>query len=885
MDALFSQLSFLLTSPPGNITYYLVVGFSIAWALQAAIGRYSRRHSMHSRRLVWGLAALLAMRLLLFLATLVAEFSASSLDFLPPADRAINVLSLIIMAWLWAYPEKSRSADGFGFLLCGLAIVLFFASLAGWSGHNSTLFFNATLLGPLWEICALIISGGGILILFSRRPQNWGVGVAALAIQFIGSALTLTFPLLQSNYAAFSRLGQMIAYPMLFTLTQYRHISMSDEDFSSHLSGSLSSGAPSSQISSTIIASLVADFLDMEKSGKGNRYNLLARVAGHIFPKSLVFVLTPADRDKKYSVAGWFGVDLPRSGQPVTLKNIPLIGNALQRGRVLSLPAENASTDLATLKDLIKSDEAFHILATPLQETQPDGKIGILILRNEPRWSGDEQQLLTNMAPLFSQILQQPEEKRYFENEILQSLLTQEEQILGLDKKLSKEELRAALSQMWVQNRQLRQTLAAILKKEPQTFEGFFPSIDALENLSKNLNLAALSHTEAVAALEKAIAQYRLDHETIIQLVNEGRSNLLHPDSKNQLQNILSKFQAQNQGLLSDLKRSLNEAGRMKTILEQTGALKRSDSESTQGSQPTMLEYQSSLAHALAQNEERGKEILRLQHALKELQTTFRTHLTQSEQKAMETRERFVKISSQQVSEIAGAIQELHYPLSTIVDYSDLVLDESVGSLGALQRKFLERIKDAVKQLEEQINKLVQTSVLDSSKISLSADLFDLNLIVESALSAVAASTKDKNIDLKQNIARDLPFVQIDKDASEQILLILLRNAIQATPQDGRVVLNIRLDEENGQQYALIQVTDSGEGILQEDLAQVFSPIYHMSRTPIAGVGETDIGLSVAKTLVDALKGRIWVDSETGKGATYSVLLPLPYSMMLGEQP
>src|SRR4030042_6621229 len=165
MDALINQFSLLLTSPPGNITYYLVVGFSVAWTLQSAIGRYSLRHSTHSRRLVWGMATMLAMRLALFAAILIAETTNPSLDFHPPADRAINVLSLTIIAWLWAFPDKSRSADGIGFLLCVLVLAFFGASLAGWSGHDPALFFNATLLGPLWEALALAVSMGGILFL------------------------------------------------------------------------------------------------------------------------------------------------------------------------------------------------------------------------------------------------------------------------------------------------------------------------------------------------------------------------------------------------------------------------------------------------------------------------------------------------------------------------------------------------------------------------------------------------------------------------------------------------------------------------------------------------------------------------------------------------
>jgi signal transduction histidine kinase len=882
MDTLINQFSSLLTSPPGNITYYLVVGFSVAWTLQSAIGRYSLRHSMHSRRLVWGMATMLVMRLALFVAILIAETTNPFLDFLPPADRAINVLSLIIIAWLWAFPEKSRFADGSGFFLCVFVLVFFGASLAGWSGHAPAVFFNATLLGPLWEALALAVSGGGILLLFSRKSQNWGVGVWALVIQFTGSALSLAFPELQSNYAAFSRLGQMIAYPLLFTLSQYRHVNLIEEELLPSTAYSGSADTPTG-LPHSVLASLIDDFLDYTKSVAGQRYSALARLVGHLLPHRTVLVLIPADKENHYSIAGAAGSDLPKIKEPLAVKSIPLIGNALQRGRPLSLPADNSSIDLSTLKNIIQSEHDFHILACPLQDGSQKTIGAVLLLRDKPRWSGAEQRLINDLASSFSRLLLLPSGTSPFEDEIIQSLSTQEEQIFPQDKKLSKEDLRATLSQIWVQNRQMRNTLALFLKHGPQAKENLFPPIDALEELSKNVDISTLSREEAIAALGNALAQYRLDHETILQLVIEGKSNLLRPERKNELQNILIKLQAQNKGLISDLKHTQNQLKRIDDALGPAAVQNLSQLTARPHSNMSMVELQSALAVAQAQNEERAKEITRLQQALKELQSTFRIHFGQSEQKVMETRERFFQVSSQQVSEIAAAVQQLHYPLSTIVDYSDLVLDESVGSLGALQRKFLERIKDAVKQLEEQINQLVQTSVLDSSKISLSADIFDLNIIVESALAAVATSVKDKNIHLKQNLSSDLPFVHIDKDATEQILLILLRNAIQATPPDGKVELNIRLDEDKSQQYALIQVIDTGEGIPAEDLPQVFSPVYRMSRLPIPGIGDTDIGLSVAKTLVDALKGRIWVDSEVGKGATFSALLPLPFSMILGE--
>jgi signal transduction histidine kinase len=97
-----------------------------------------------------------------------------------------------------------------------------------------------------------------------------------------------------------------------------------------------------------------------------------------------------------------------------------------------------------------------------------------------------------------------------------------------------------------------------------------------------------------------------------------------------------------------------------------------------------------------------------------------------------------------------------------------------------------------------------------------------------------------------------------------------------ATPNDGDIALSVRIEtQEHEPGYALLQIADSGEGIPPEDLPRVFSRLYRSDNPGIQGVGDNGVGLTIVKTLVEAHGGRIWVDSDPGNGATYSVLLPL----------
>jgi len=92
---------------------------------------------------------------------------------------------------------------------------------------------------------------------------------------------------------------------------------------------------------------------------------------------------------------------------------------------------------------------------------------------------------------------------------------------------------------------------------------------------------------------------------------------------------------------------------------------------------------------------------------------------------------------------------------------------------------------------------------------------------------------------------------------------------------EGAVYLRVQTKAEDAREYVLIQVSDTGGGIPAEDMPRVFTRLFRADNVLIQGVGDTGVGLSIAKTLTEAQKGRIWVESEPGVGSTFSVLLPI----------
>jgi signal transduction histidine kinase len=232
-------------------------------------------------------------------------------------------------------------------------------------------------------------------------------------------------------------------------------------------------------------------------------------------------------------------------------------------------------------------------------------------------------------------------------------------------------------------------------------------------------------------------------------------------------------------------------------------------------------------------------------------------------------------ISSEQAEVMASLAQELRQPMSSITGYTDLLLGESVGILGALQRKFLERISASTERMRGLIDDLIQLAAMSNQKLELDPETVDLGAIIDNALAYTSAQVREKNLTLRLDFPEQFPQLHADRDALQQIVIHLLQNAGAATPVEGTVRMKVSTEKEGDQEFVLLQVTDSGGGIPEEDLPRVFSRLYRADNALIQGVGDTGVGLSIAKTLVEAHDGRIWVESSLGHTTTFSVLLPI----------
>ncbi|MBU0703053.1 MAG: hypothetical protein KKC18_04225 [Chloroflexi bacterium] len=233
-----------------------------------------------------------------------------------------------------------------------------------------------------------------------------------------------------------------------------------------------------------------------------------------------------------------------------------------------------------------------------------------------------------------------------------------------------------------------------------------------------------------------------------------------------------------------------------------------------------------------------------------------------------------------QTEMLISLINELRTPMTSITGYTDLLLGETVGILGEMQRQFLLRVQANIERMGRLLNDLIRVTTIDTGQILLSPEPIDIVTVVEDAIISLSVVFSERALTVQIDMPPALPPVQADRDSLYQIILNLLSNASQCSNTETEILVRAQLEEHDGQieelpDYLLVSITDTGGGISPKDQNRVFQRLYRADNPLINGLGETGVGLSIAKTLVEANRGRIWVESEMGVGSTFSFILPL----------
>lgn len=767
MASFLEQVFTLLTNETGSLTYHLVIAFSIAGALQSSINHWRSEPSPQYKRMVTGLSLLLALRLVLFLGAMLAwQRLVDPNILLPLLDRAVSLVSILLMIWLWAFPHPSRGADAAALLIGFLTLTMFVLGVVWSSRQGQDLAFQGSLQDTFAATYALVLIVAGGLLLLVLRPSGWGYGLAMLALFLAGDAAYLAFTTSPLNGLGALRLAQMVAFPLLLVLPERFPVSSSpppqvevDLEFEP-----LAQAADPRVLLSSLALAVETN---PEKIGQ-----LAAAAIAHSMQADMCLLVTPPRTDGLMTIQAGYDLIRVENLTPIPLdsRQMPTLASALRRGRLLRLPVSTASQDLASLARSLDLARPGDLLAAPMDQEAENPYWGILLFSpySGRSWSEADQNSLAEISQRLVQVLHKAH----------------------------------ALSG------------AAVSSADTgQPSPGEKSQIEALQRENQALQ-------EQFALLSQSATEER-----------------------NQLQSLAAVVMAQEN--LQELVASL-----------------RAENENLKQVQPPVMEgnFEGELRLAL-------EEVAYLNSALAE-----------ADQKliALSTHSTGALFSTERLDAISSLARELRQPMTSIAGYVDFLLSESVGILGPIQRKYLERVKVSTERMSRLVNDLVQVASPDVAFSQLDPELIDLGAVIDETVTRSNSQIMEKGIVLDLELPSSLPPVQANRAALQQVVSRLLRNALAVTAPKGKISVHLRVESSDGRDdYLLLQVTDAGGGIPPEEIPHLFSQVQRLDGTLTPGVGETNTELAVLKARVESLGGRIWVDSRFGRGATFSIVLPV----------
>ncbi len=227
-----------------------------------------------------------------------------------------------------------------------------------------------------------------------------------------------------------------------------------------------------------------------------------------------------------------------------------------------------------------------------------------------------------------------------------------------------------------------------------------------------------------------------------------------------------------------------------------------------------------------------------------------------------------VRASLRARDEMVGVVShDLRNPVAAVKMLSRMMLREQESG-GAADRENIELIAQAAEQMDALIRDLLDVNRLDAGRLAIAAAPVDPSVLLTDSLQTLRPLVEEKGIDLDLQIETALPKVLADRERIQQTLSNLVGNAIKFSSPGSKIVVAVRSDRDG----AVISVLDSGTGIAVEHLPRVFDRYWQSSRTNRQGAG---LGLAIAKGIVEAHGGRIWIESRPGEGTTASFTLPL----------
>jgi len=872
---IFSQIIRLITQPPGDLVYFLVTLFALQQTFLANLTtRKTQTRTPLARRWLWAAGGMVVGRLVLMLAALFGNNGLlTPAEVLPPLERWLALMTILLGLWAALFektPARWQTLALIALLVLGL--ILYIYDITSWLPQAALNFsYNRTALARIWDVVCILLILAGFVLALVWRPREWEWLAALLIFWGWGHVAQLLAPDVQVHFAGWQRLLSLVAFPMLAILAHKQVFSIPLK---------LPPGILMSD--SEALLTLVRDV----ESGRELETALImasSRLARLLNAEICAVAITSKDNDAFMRVVA---VHPPNAAQLETPELEWGAYATLYEACTTRTPnIAQPPSEFPWLEGLYRRlgfTQIGPLVALPLYHEKQN--LGLLLLGNPESgrsWSRQTLEGQKLVAALLSQAIFRARSQGKG-RPLREQLRSQDvvEPVPAPDR---------------AEMEHLQQRIAALM----QDIEARDQEILLLNKELKEQGENKVSPTE-MSVWQNEVRELSHDRDVLVQDRNRLAEQL--SQAKELLEEALSgrdRIESQLYQAQSDL--AAAQKSLETTPVQATGGLMVVD----KSGQIILADPLARRMLHLPQGEVTGipidgaypdpkwakaiDELLsplpnarrRAQLTLTELDRTIDAELiTLSDRDGVPDglviTLRAPGSAIEQQESIVSMAHEFRTPMTAIAGYTDLLMGEQAGILNEMQLQFLERVKANVEQLGHLLNDLISVASPDSRPIELSPQLVNLIEIVEEAIMGLAARFRDRRLAVQLDLPPEYALVRADHDSLYQIMLRLLSNAALCSKEGSEVAIRAMpyTDDKAQQAYVQIMVVDTGGGIAPDDYTRVFRRLYRANQPLIQGMGETGIGMAVAKTLVEANGGRIWVESQPNAGSTFSFTLP-----------